>query len=138
MKIISKNTIKTMEGYEDIPLFLDVFKLEPQYEEDEEGKLRFKPNSVIKYLLDYHKIQTMMTCESGGLAIVWEDAEKGEYTLREMIELYIHMGYSLCGFTAIFGEAMDKVLNIERDDEGGVISKYGPSTISKEFVDQPI
>jgi hypothetical protein len=128
MKIIPKEEIKNDDYYGEIVETLDLCGLNPIYIEDENGTYRFQSNSIVRYLVG-----------SSSLNLIWGEAGEKEYSLREFLELYIHMGYSLGGYLEIFGEAIDKILRISYDyHTGDRTSKLGYDEESIKFFDKPV
>jgi hypothetical protein len=63
---------------------------------DGEGTERFKPNMIIRYLLEH--------CEHVDLNRIWRMQQQGFFTDAEMREFYQLINYSVDGYEEIFGE----------------------------------
>jgi hypothetical protein len=137
-RILNKEEILDNGYYDDILEILELCNLDPVIIEDDCETWRFKPNSIINYLLDYHQEETEKTHGTGkGLNLIYRNSIKEKYTLKEFAELYVHMGYSLSGFEEIFGDAMSKVLRISYDYETGeFIEKLGPTEETLELINK--
>jgi len=126
--------------YSDLIEFIHLCDISPTYIETESGVWRFKDNPIIRYLLDYHHDETKKNSSSGngvGLNLIWEKACNDEFTLKEMVELYIHIGYSLCGFEEVFGDDINRVLRIRYDaTTGEFIDKRGATEETKQYIYQ--
>jgi hypothetical protein len=124
--------------YNDLVEFVNLCNISPTYIETVVGTWRFKPNSIIEYLLEYHGEQTKKDSgNNGGLNLIWDKACNDEFTLKEMVELYIHMGYSLCGFYEVFGDDINRVLRIRHDlATGDFIDRRGPTEETKKYISQ--
>ena len=139
--IIAKNPPEMEVEESDLPIdycdlveFINLCQITPVYIQDEHRTLRFRANSTIGYLLHEHK-----KANKDGLNAVWDDAYLNDHTVKEMVELYIHMGYSLSGFEEIFGDAMNTILRIRYDgNTGNFIDKSGPSTETVKLINGPI
>lgn len=135
---LTKQQIQDHDYYSDIVEFLDLTGIEATYIEYN-TVWRFKQNSIVRYLLDYHAEETKkIHGTGGGLNLICEIGIKEGYTLREYVELYIHMGYSLGGFLEVYGESIDQVLRIRHDAvTGDFIDKLGPTDESIALLDKP-
>jgi len=122
------------DDYDDLVEFIKLCKIIPTYIMDKDRVLRFKTNSPIRYLLDHHK-----NTNKDGLNVVWENAYDNDYTVKEMVELYIHIGYSLGGFYEIFGNIIDTILRIRYDSRtGDFIDKLGETEETIKLINSPI
>lgn len=65
---------------------------------DEHGTQRFIENGVVSWLFDNGKLDL----NSMGLAF-----SRGDFSLDAYMEFYMSLGYTVCGFQAIFGEHSD-------------------------------
>ena len=63
---------------------------------DDHGVKRFKPNRVVRYLLDTHK--------GTDLNDIWRMFHGGLFTAEEMKEFYQMINYSVCGYEEVFDE----------------------------------
>lgn len=138
-KIIYREEIVKVpnSNYDELFEFLDIMEITPIVIEDDNGVWRFRTNAVIRYLLEYHDKGTWKTHGSGrGLNLIIKNCIcKDVYTLRDIVELYISMGYSLCGFMEIFENVICKILRIEYDEKGNFIKKLGPTEETISYID---
>ncbi len=136
---LSRETIEEHGHYDDLLEFLDLAHIETEWEVSG-GTWRFKGNKIVRYLIDYHSEETEKTHGNNrGLNLIYTEAIEKNYTLREFVELYIGMGYSLGGFEEVFGDAMIAVLRMKYDYESGdYLGREDPDEESISFFDKPI
>jgi len=72
------------------------------------GTIRYKTNNAIRWCCDHIDLNEMCIAFN-----------YGAFTEEEYMQFYRDIGYSLCGFEEIFGDAMDRLLGIVRDPETG-------------------
>lgn len=71
----------------------------------EEGVQYFPTNKLIRYLVDSKQVS---------LQGLWDGFENGTYSMMELVEFYIGMGYTVLGLDELFG---DSSINIEEDKQ---------------------
>ena len=139
--VVSKNELIEHPHYKDIVRFIEAANLSPIYVRySDDDRVYFLANNVIRYLLDYHKEKTKKdNPHVSGLGLIFDYAYKeGIYTLRDMIGLYISIGYSLCGFAEIFGTHIDIILGIKRNEKTEKeIERTGVAGETKKMFDLP-
>jgi hypothetical protein len=138
--ITPKKEVEKIEDYDDLLEFLELCGLNPVYIKTEHGVLRFKTNNIIRYLVDYHHEKTLKTHgNERGLNLIWDKGYTDGFTLKEFVELYIHMGYSLGGFLEMFGDNIDAILRISYDGRTGeFIHKKGATEETIALINKPI
>ncbi len=115
-RIIPLEEVKAAEHYQGFAGLATIFNHD--IIEDTSGVWRWKKNNLVQYILDdapwyegteYHGINTKVY--RGRLCInsLWRDFYKGLFTCEELMKFYMGIGYSLSGFSEIFGgkEASD-------------------------------
>ncbi len=127
--------------YSDLVEFLHLCNIYPTYITNEHGTICFQKNNIIGHILDYYKLKTEQNTamDEHGLNRLWSVAFKKQYTVKQMVELYIHMGYSLSMFLEIFGDAIDTILRIRHDSTNGdFLDKSGPTEETIKLIHGPI
>lgn len=64
-----------------------------------DGVIRFQGNRIFRYLIDNQKVVDLNK--------LWVEACCGKFTLKEMMDLYIGLGYTLSGFVDIFPDGLN-------------------------------
>jgi len=91
--------------------YKDILQLFPQAEiiRDKDETLRFRRNKVIDYVVQCsHDIPLIDLNQIGRLY------HSGLFSVHDVMEYYMLMGYSLCGFEEVFGNEMDEMLGKEK------------------------
>jgi hypothetical protein len=141
MKTISKEEIRELGHYNDVLEFLYLCNINPIFIKDDNNVIRFKGNKIMRYLIDYHREEThkVNNSHNQGLNIIWSESCVKNYTLREFVELYIGIGYSLCGFVEVFGDYMSLVFREKHDYyTGKIVEVLGPNEESITLIEQNI
>ena len=103
---IIKNEI-AFEDHSDLLLFLNQLELTPVVINDK-GRYRFQTKPIMRYL-----------CDNIDLCEMWCNFHEDKFSLKEYVQFYMDIGYSLCGFEEVWGDTMDEVLEIIRDGKTG-------------------
>lgn len=77
----------------------------PEVVECNNGTCRFRKNTLIRWLVDQKKVDL---CELSAAQ------QNGEFTIDEHMLFYVGLGYSLCGFSDVFGDEF-----YQREEEFG-------------------
>ncbi|MCD6436449.1 MAG: hypothetical protein J7L15_08755 [Clostridiales bacterium] len=135
-RVLTRKEVEDTNDYEYLLAFLDICCITPHFIIDNSGVWRFRENPIIVYLEDYHSEQTKRN-QSRGLNLIYEKSYNEGYTVRDFVELYMHIGYSLCGFMEIFGDCINRILRIHYDEDGNFIERLGPNEESLACIDKP-
>lgn len=96
------NRDKLLEDYKWLKLFPDY--IIDGIKADKNGTFRFPSNRIIRYLIDSSRHNELTDLNN-----IWALYNIESFSRREMMELYMQIGYSLTGFEEVFGGALDEM-----------------------------